>query len=113
MREAWGPLTKRGRKSRLQPRGPFIPGAFSPRGAVLRAFTASLRVSPVAPGVKNLPANAGDLRDVRDAVTNPGLGRSPEGGHGNPLQYTCLENPVDRGAWWAIRSMGSQRAGYN
>ena len=32
----------------------------------------------------------------------PGLGRSPGGGHGNPLQYSCLENPVDRGAWWAM-----------
>ena len=49
--------------------------------------------------VKNPPANVGDKRD-RDSV--PGLGRSPGGGHGNPLQYSCLENPVDRGAWQAI-----------
>ena len=49
--------------------------------------------------VKNLPANAGD---VRDAGLIPGLGRSPGGGHGNPLQYSCLENPMDRGAWWAM-----------
>ena len=48
--------------------------------------------------VKNLPANAGD---VRDAGSIPGLGRSPGGGHGNPLQYSCLENPMDRGAWQA------------
>ena len=48
--------------------------------------------------VKNLPANAGDIRDTRSI---PGLGRSPEGGHGNPLQYSCLWNPTDRGAWWA------------
>ena len=48
--------------------------------------------------VKNPPANAGDIRDVRSI---PGLGRSPEGPHGNPLQYSCLENPMDRGAWWA------------
>ena len=48
--------------------------------------------------VKNLPANAGDIRDV-DSV--PGLGRSPEGGHGNPFQYSCLENPMDRGVWRA------------
>ena len=47
--------------------------------------------------VKNRPANAGD---IRDAVSIPGSGRSPGGGHGNPLQYSCLENPVDRGAWW-------------
>ena len=48
--------------------------------------------------VKNPPANAGDIRDT---VFIPGLGRSPGGGHGNPLQYSCLENPMDRGAWWA------------
>ena len=48
--------------------------------------------------VKNLPANAGDLRD---AGLIHGLGRSLGGGHGNPLQYSCLENPMDRGAWWA------------
>ena len=49
--------------------------------------------------VKNLSANA---RDIRDMGSIPGLGRSPRGGHNNPLQYSCLENPVDRGAWWAI-----------
>ena len=48
--------------------------------------------------VRNLPANAGGVRDV-DSV--PGLGRSPGEGHDNPLQYSCLENPMDRGAWWA------------
>ena len=47
--------------------------------------------------VKNPPANA----EVRDVHSFPGLGRSPEGEHGNPLQYSCLENPMDRGAWWA------------
>ena len=46
--------------------------------------------------VKNMPANAGD---VRDGGLTPELGRSPGGGHGNPLQYSCLENPMDRGAW--------------
>ena len=45
--------------------------------------------------VKNLPANAGDTRDTS---TIPGLGRFPSGGHGNPLQYSCLENPKERGA---------------
>ena len=45
--------------------------------------------------VKNLPANAGDSGSV------PGLGRSPGEGNGNPLQYFCLGNPMDRGAWWA------------
>ena len=48
--------------------------------------------------VKNLPANAGD---ARDADLTPGLGRSPGEGNGNPLQYSCLENPMDRGAWQA------------
>ena len=51
--------------------------------------------SQVALVVKNPPANAGDLKD---AGSIPGLGRSPGGGHGNPLQYSCLENPLDRGA---------------
>ena len=49
--------------------------------------------------VKNPPDNAGEIRDV-DSI--PGLGRSPGGGHGNPLQYSCLENPMVRGVWWAI-----------
>ena len=48
--------------------------------------------------VKNPPANAGDARDESSI---PGRGRSPEEGNGNPLQYSCLENPIDRGAWWA------------
>ena len=48
--------------------------------------------------VKNLPANAEDTRDV---VLIPGLGRSPGGENGNPLQYPYLENSMDRGAWWA------------
>jgi len=46
--------------------------------------------------VKNPPADVGD---VKDAGSIPGLRRSPEGGHGNPLQYSCLENPMERGAW--------------
>ena len=49
--------------------------------------------------VKNPSANAGD---VRDTGLIPGLGRSPAEGNGNPLQYSCLENPMDRGAWQAI-----------
>ena len=48
--------------------------------------------------VKNLPANAGD---TGDSGLIPGSGRSPGGGHGNPLQCSCLGNPVDRRAWWA------------
>ena len=48
--------------------------------------------------VKNLLANAG-AAGAEGSI--PGLGRSPGGRHGNPLQYSCLENPMDRGAWWA------------
>ena len=47
--------------------------------------------------VRNLPANAGDIKDTGSI---PGAGRSPGGEHGNPLQYSCLENPMDRGVWW-------------
>ena len=47
---------------------------------------------------KNSPANAGDVRNMGSI---PGLGRSPEGRRGNPLQYSCLKNPMDRGAWRA------------
>ena len=57
------------------------------------ALRAGLRaLVQVALVVKNPPPNAGDLGDL------PGLGRSPGGGHGHPLQYSCLDNPVDRGA---------------
>ena len=55
--------------------------------------------------VKNLPTNA---RDVRDTGLIPGLGRSPGGGHGNPLQYSCLENPMDKGTWWTTVHMIAQ-----
>ena len=51
------------------------------------------------PLVKNLHANAGD---IRNECSIPGLGRSPGEGHGNLPQYSCLENPMDRGAWQAI-----------
>ena len=53
----------------------------------------------VAQVLKNLPANARDLRDMR---LIPGSGRSPGRGHGNPFQYSCLENPPDRAAWQAM-----------
>ena len=49
--------------------------------------------------VKNPPANAGDARDIGSI---PGWGRSPGEGNGNPLQYSCLENPMDRGIWQVI-----------
>ena len=52
--------------------------------------------SQVVLGVKNPSASAGDIRDMGSI---PGSGRSPGGRHGNPLQCSCLENPMDRGAW--------------
>ena len=57
--------------------------------------------------VKNLPANAGDAGSIS------GLGRSPGGGNDNPLQYSCLGNPMDRGAWQATQSTGLQRVGHH
>ena len=65
--------------------------------------------------VKNLPANAGN---VKDTGLIPGSGRSPRGGHGNPLQYSCLENPMDReepgiSSYGPIQSIGSHRIGHD
>ena len=76
-------------------------GIFS---SVDRAYTLTLvcrhlqRLSQVALVVRNLPASAGDIRDLGSI---PGLGSSPGGGHGNPFQYSCLENSIDRVVWWA------------
>ena len=61
---------------------------------------------PGGPEVKNSPANTGDIRHMG---LIPGLQRFPGGGHGNLLQYSRLENPMDRGAWQAIQSIGSQK----
>ena len=63
------------------------------------------RASQVALVTENPPANAGDTRDTG---SNPGLGRYPGEGHGNPLQYSCLENPMDKGVC-SLQSMGSQQ----
>ena len=60
--------------------------------------TRGQRASQVALVIKNLPANAGD---VRGAGSIPGSGKSPGEGNGSPLQYSCLEDPMDRGAWQA------------
>ena len=57
-----------------------------------------LRASQMELVVKNPPANAGDMKDTGSI---PRSERSPGGGHGNPLQYSCLENPMDKGAWQA------------
>ena len=55
--------------------------------------------SQVALEINDPPVNVGDARDTGSI---PGSGRSPGGRHGNPLQYSCLENPMDREAWWSI-----------
>ena len=59
--------------------------------------------------LKNLPASA---EDARDTGLIPGLGRSPGVGNGNPLQYSCLENSIDKEVWWAT-AQGSQRVGHD
>ena len=68
-------------------------------------FPEITRACKVVTVVKNKPANAGDIRDVGSI---PGLGRSPRERNSNPFQYSCLENCMDIGAWWAT-STGSQR----
>ena len=68
---------------------------------VKEAYSA-LGASLVSLVVKNSLASAGDIRDKGSI---PGLGKSPGGGHGNSLQYSCLENPMGRGAWQAMVHM--------
>ena len=72
----------------------------------ITAINSNIRGFPGGRVVKNLPANVGDARDMG---LISGSGRSPGEGNGNPLQYSCLENPMHRGAWWATQSTGSQR----
>ena len=68
-----------------------------------------MRQAPqVAPAVKGLPANAGD---VRDEGSIPGSGRSPRGGHGNPLQYSCLENPLGQSSLAGYYRVAKSRTG--
>ena len=69
------------------------------RTPAVREASDALGGFPGASAVKSLPANAGDSGDVGSI---PGSGRSPGRGHGNPLQYSCLENPMDGRAWWTI-----------
>ena len=64
---------------------------------LLTPYDSNICASQVVLAVKNFPANAGGLRD---SGSIPGSGRSSGGGHGNPFQYSCLENPMDRGACW-------------
>ena len=66
------------------------------------------RTSRVALVEKNLPVNAGDAGDTGSI---PGSGRSPKGENGNPFQYSCMENSMDRGAWWAaVQGVTKSRA---
>ena len=57
--------------------------------------------------VKNAPASAVDVKDMSSI---PGSGRSPGGGHSNPLQYSWLENPMDRGVWWGLKELDATEA---
>ena len=65
---------------------------------------------PGGPVVKNRPVNSGDTRSVSSV---PGSERSPAEGNGNPLQYFCLGNPIDRGSWQANSPWGRKRDGHN
>ena len=73
----------------------------------LDTTTKLLGTSQVMLVVKNLPANAGDTRDEHQI---PGLERSPGGEHGNPFQYSCLENPLDRGPPFTLQSTGCKES---
>ena len=92
--------------------GPSLAGRFlvlshaTPLSEALLSHSLSRPAGAVKPAsiqvvlvVKNPPVNAGDVRDVGSI---PGSGQSPGGGHGNPLQYSCLKNPMERGTWWTI-----------
>ena len=70
---------------------------------LINIFIKNTRGFPRVPVVKNLTANA---RDIKDPGSIPGLGRSPEEEHSNPFQYSCLENPMDGGAWQLFRPQG-------
>ena len=75
-----------------------------------KLFCCLLPALQVVLAVKNPPANSGDVRDISSISES---GRSSGGGHGNPLQYSCLENPMDRGAWDGLQSTKSHRVRYN
>ena len=76
---------------------------------IIRLNLSLSRTSLVVLVVKNPPANVGNI-GVAGSI--PGLGRSPGGGHSNPLQHSCLENPMDRGAWRAaVHGVAKSRRG--
>ena len=104
-------------RRKWQPTPVFLPGESQRRGSLMgcrlwgrrvrhdwsdlaeAAAKCTIGACHVALQIRNLPAKA---RDIRDSGSILGSGRTPGSGHGNPLQYYCLENPMDRGAWWAI-----------
>ena len=89
---------------------PGVPGVAKSRTRLSDftfTFNTSLWASVGFSVVKNLPVNAGDLGSI------PGSGRFPGEGNGNPLQYSCLENPMDVGAWCRLLPMRSQRVGHD
>ena len=84
-----------------------IKSAFYPNKFIFSNIYLLSRAPQVAQLVMNPPANAGDTRDT-DSI--PGSGRSPGGGNCNPLQYSCLENAMDGGAWWATVHGGCKKS---
>ena len=74
-------------------------GTLGGGGPVINKVLGRLHRLPGGAVIKNLPANA---REARNAGSIPGLGIPPAEGNDNPLQYSCLGNPMDRGGWWAI-----------
>ena len=86
--------------------GPDLGRGVAPLGRAMCAAAGLHQDLPVGSDGKASVSNAGDPGSI------PGLGRSPGEENGNPLQYYCLENPMDRGAWW-LQSMGSQRVRHN
>ena len=82
----------------MSPMSPSLAGKFFTTSTIWELLENTSFKKTVALVVKNPPANTGD---GRDAGSIPGSGRSPGVGNGNPLQYSCLENSMDRGAWWA------------
>ena len=83
-----------------------VPSIVQSKDKPSRSISQQLSSHQAAKLVKKPPSNAGDARDVGWIL---GSGRSPGGGHGNPLQYYCLENSTDRGAWRGLQSTASQR----
>ena len=84
-------------------KSPYVPAAADTRKlrllvAQIFGHLSSIQGFPSGIMVKNLPAHAGDVEDMSSV---PGLGISPRERNGNPLRYSCLENSMDRGAWWA------------